>query len=156
MFVIFILRKRSETVEAKRTCKVFGLLERHGTQVPQVALVAHEHDDHLLVAVVAQLFEPLAHAHVRLVLGQIVDEQSADSTAIERVRDGAESLLASRVPHLCLNVYIYMHTIYRILYTSSLKTSSHVFGLTLIFLLLIWTVRVENSTPMVLVDLKSN
>ena len=48
----------------------------------QVALVADEHDDDVAVGMVAQLAQPLLGVLVRDVLGNVIDEQSADRTSI--------------------------------------------------------------------------
>ena len=71
----------------------------------QICFVSDEHDDHLAVAVLAQLFEPFLHVHVRVVLGDVVDEKSSYCAAIKRARDRSESLLTGRVPHLSFDLF---------------------------------------------------
>lgn len=58
------------------TCKAPGLIGGHGPQVPQVALVAHQHDDDVGIGVVLQLLQPALGVFVRQVLGDVVDQQS--------------------------------------------------------------------------------
>ena len=62
-----------------------GLLGRDGAQVPQVALVADEHDDNVRVGMVAELLEPAGDVDVGGVLCDVVDEQSPDGTAVVAV-----------------------------------------------------------------------
>lgn len=68
--------------------------------MPEIALVAHKHDDDILIGMVAQLSQPPFHILVRQMLGDVIDEQSADGTTIVRRRDGTISLLSGRVPDL--------------------------------------------------------
>jgi hypothetical protein len=50
--------------------------------VLEIALVADKHDDDALVSVVAKLLQPARDVGVCRLLGNVVDEQSADSTAV--------------------------------------------------------------------------
>lgn len=68
----------------------------------QIGLVADEHDDNIVVGVIAQLAQPLLGVLVRDVLGNVVDEESTDGAAIVRARDRPVALLAGRVPDLSL------------------------------------------------------
>jgi hypothetical protein len=66
--------------------------------VPQIALVTNEHNDDVRVGVVPQLLEPAEDVDVGRVLGDVVDEEGTDRTAVvaeeekkvsgERVRGG--------------------------------------------------------------------
>jgi hypothetical protein len=74
------------------------LLRRDRPQVPQIALVTNEHNDDVRVGVVPQLLEPAEDVDVGRVLGDVVDEEGTDRTAVvaeeekkvsgERVRGG--------------------------------------------------------------------
>lgn len=79
----------------RRTGKSLGLVGGNSTQVLEIALVADKHNNNVLVGVVPKLLEPAGHVLVRRVLGNVVDEQCADSSAVVRRRDGTVALLAS-------------------------------------------------------------
>ena len=68
--------------------------------MPQIALVSDEHDDNVGISVVAQLLEPAGDVLVGLVLANIVNQESANSTAVVCGGDSAVALLASCVPNL--------------------------------------------------------
>lgn len=72
--------------EAVLLTEQFCLFSRHGPEVPQIALVADEHDDDLGVGVVAQFLEPSEDVDVGRVLGDVVHEQGTDSAAVVAVR----------------------------------------------------------------------
>jgi hypothetical protein len=63
--------------------------------VLEIALVADEHDDNVLVGVVAQLLEPAGHVLVGRVLGNVVNEEGSNGTAVVGRGDGAVALLTS-------------------------------------------------------------
>lgn len=63
-------------------CELLGLLCWHSPQMPQIALVSHQHDDDIRVRVVPQLLQPPGYILVRLVLADVVDEQGADRSAV--------------------------------------------------------------------------
>lgn len=86
-----------------RTGKLLGVLCGHGSQMPQIALVTHKHDDDVLVGMVAQFLQPSVHVLKRHALADIVDEEGADSTAVVGRGDGAITFLASSIPNLCLD-----------------------------------------------------
>jgi len=85
--------------------KQLRLVRGHGAQVPQVGLVAHQHDDDVLVGVVAQLPQPPLHVLVGQMLGNVIDEQGSHSTAVVGRGDGAVTLLAGRIPDLRFNCF---------------------------------------------------
>lgn len=95
-----VQRRRLDKAERIALGKRLGLFGRHHTQMPQIALVAHQHDDDILVSMVAQLSQPSFHILVRQMLGDVVDEQRTDGAAIVRGRDGTVALLASGIPDL--------------------------------------------------------
>lgn len=68
--------------------------------MPEIALVAHQHDEYVLVRVVAQLAQPALHVLVGQVLGDVVHQQRADCAAVVRRGDRAVPLLARCVPYL--------------------------------------------------------
>ena len=84
------------------------VLRRHGAQVAQVRLVAHQHDHDVGVGVVAKLPEPALHVLVRQVLGDVVDEQSTDGAPVvtvgkfqltSKIRSEISSLVTIRTKH---------------------------------------------------------
>ena len=86
-----------------RTGKGLGLLSRHRTKVPQIALVSNQHDDDVGVGVVPELLEPSCDVLVGLVLADVVDEEGTDRTAVVGRSDGAIALLSCRIPDLGLD-----------------------------------------------------
>ena len=71
--------------------------------MPQIALVSDQHDDDVRVSVVAELLQPPGHILICLVLADIVDKQSTNSTPVIGRCNGSVSLLASSVPNLRLD-----------------------------------------------------
>lgn len=71
--------------------------------MPQVRLVADEHDDNVRVCMIPELLEPSADIDVARVLGDVVDEQGTHRSTVVGRSDGSVSLLTSRVPDLCLD-----------------------------------------------------
>ena len=69
----------------------------------QIALVSNQHDDDVVVGVIAQLFQPSRDVLECLVLADVVDEQRADCAAVVGGGDGAVALLSSCVPDLRLD-----------------------------------------------------
>ena len=80
-----------------------GLVGLDGAEVPQVGLVADEHDDDVGLGVVAELLEPALDVLEGGVLGDVVDEEGADGAAVVGRGDGAVALLAGGVPDLGLD-----------------------------------------------------
>lgn len=64
------------------TCKAPGLVGGHGAQVPQVALIAHQHDDDVGVGVVLQLRQPALGVLIRQILGDVVHQQRSHRPAV--------------------------------------------------------------------------
>lgn len=80
-----------------------GLVRLHGAEVPQVGLVADEHDDDVGLGVVAELLEPALNVLKGGVLGDVVDEESPDGAPVVSRGDGPIALLAGSVPDLGLD-----------------------------------------------------
>lgn len=74
--------------------KRLGLVSGDGAEVLEIALVADEHNDNVLVGVVAELLEPAGHVLVGRVLGNVVDEERTDSAAVVGRGDCTVALLA--------------------------------------------------------------
>jgi hypothetical protein len=87
----------------RHTGKSLGFLRRHCPQMPQIALVSHEHDNDVAVGVVTQLLQPPRDILVRLVLADVIHEQCPHSSAVVGGGDGSVSLLAGCVPDLSLD-----------------------------------------------------
>mmetsp|Transcript_60445 Transcript_60445/g.148696 ORF Transcript_60445/g.148696 Transcript_60445/m.148696 type:complete len:272 (-) Transcript_60445:163-978(-) len=75
----------------------------HGAQVPQIALVAHQHDDDVVVSMVPELLQPAVHVLEGDVLGDVVDEKRADRSPVIGAGDRPVPLLPSCVPDLRLD-----------------------------------------------------
>lgn len=88
---------------SQHTRKVLAVLCRHGSQVPLIGLVAHEHDDNVAVRMVPQLLQPPGHVLEREALADVVDEERADSAAVVGRGNGAVPFLARSVPNLRLD-----------------------------------------------------
>lgn len=71
--------------------------------MPQIALVAHQHDDDVGVGMIAQLLQPARDILVGLVLGDVVDEQGAHRATVVGRSDGAVAFLTRGVPDLGLD-----------------------------------------------------
>lgn len=84
----------------RRTSKLLRLLGRHRSEMPQIALISHKHNDNVRICVVAQLLQPSGHILVCLVLAYIVDEQRADRASVVGRRNSPVPLLACCVPDL--------------------------------------------------------
>ena len=72
------------------TCILRCLVSGHCSEVPQVTLVAHQHDDNVGVSMVPQFLQPPLHVLVSEVLGNVIDQQSPHCTTVvpARVRGG--------------------------------------------------------------------
>jgi len=66
----------------KPTSKSFGFIHRHSSQVSQVALVAHQHDDYVVIGVISQFTQPPLNVLVCEMFCNVVDKQGTDSTAV--------------------------------------------------------------------------
>lgn len=62
--------------------KEFCLFGRDGAQVPQIALVADEHDDNLGIGVITEFLEPAEDVDVGGVFRNVVHEEGADGSAV--------------------------------------------------------------------------
>ena len=69
----------------------------------QIALVSHQHDHDIGVCVVSQLLQPAGDVFKGEVLGDVIDEEGPDSTAVVGRRNGPVALLAGGVPDLRLD-----------------------------------------------------
>lgn len=87
----------------QHTCKLLGLFRGHSPQVPQIALVTNQHDDDVGVGMIAELLQPPVDIVVGLVLTDIIDEKSTDSTPIVSGGDGTVTFLTSSIPNLSLD-----------------------------------------------------
>lgn len=77
-----IPRQQQEIPLSCPTCESSGLVRGDSSEVAQVALVAHEHDDDVAVGVVPQLLQPPLHILVREVLGDVVHQQCPHSSTV--------------------------------------------------------------------------
>ena len=80
---------RIQERESMPTGKRLGLICGYCTQVFQIALVAHKHDDDIRISVVPQFLQPPCHVNIGCVLGDIIDQKGANSTTV--VTTGTES-----------------------------------------------------------------
>lgn len=75
--------------------ELLGLVGRDGTKVTQIALVTNKHDHNVVIGVVAELLEPAANVLISSMLGDVVDQQSTDSSTVVSRSDGTVTLLSS-------------------------------------------------------------
>lgn len=94
---------RSPERNRPRTGKLLRILCGHSPQMPQIALVSDQHDNNVRVRVIAQLLQPPVDIIVGLVLADIVDQESTDSTAIVGRCNRAVPFLAGGIPNLSLD-----------------------------------------------------
>ena len=71
-----------------------------------VALVGHQHLRNILAGVLVYLLEPVLDVSEGLLVGAVVDQDDAHGSLVVGLRDGAEPLLASSVPHLQLHALL--------------------------------------------------
>ena len=76
-----------------RKCPCRVLL--HCTDVPQVTLVPHQHDDDVRVCMVSQLLQPPLNVLECRLFRDVVHQQRTHRAAVVRARDGAVPLLTS-------------------------------------------------------------
>jgi len=81
----------------------FGGVGRHFAQVSQIRFVPNQHNHDVVGGVFAELREPSLDVFEGGVLGNVIDEERADGTAIICARDRSVSLLTSRIPDLGLD-----------------------------------------------------
>ena len=55
-----------------RTCKSPGLVRGHSPEMAQVALVARQHDDDVVVGMIPQFLQPALHVFIGQVLGDVI------------------------------------------------------------------------------------
>ena len=72
-----------------------SLLGRHLALSLEIALVADQHDDDVLVRVASAVLEPALEVVKGLAARDIIHQQSSGSASVVRSRDRAELLLAS-------------------------------------------------------------
>lgn len=48
----------------------------------EVALIAHQHDDDVVVCVIPQLLQPALHVLIGEMFGNVIDEKGPDSAAV--------------------------------------------------------------------------
>jgi hypothetical protein len=98
-----IQRRRLNEAQAVLARKLLRLLRGHCSQMPQIALVAHQHNHNIRVGMIPQLLQPPRHILVRLVFADIVHEQRTHSTTVVSGGDGAVAFLPRRIPDLGLD-----------------------------------------------------
>lgn len=84
----------------------------------QIALVSNQHNDDVRISMIPQLLQPSCDILVRLVLADIVDQQSSHGSPIVGRCNSTISLLTGSIPNLCLDgLRIYLDRPSRELYT---------------------------------------
>jgi hypothetical protein len=71
--------------------------------MPQIALVAHQHNHNIRVRMIPELLQPPSHILISLVLADIIDKERADGSTVVGRGDGTVALLTRGVPDLGLD-----------------------------------------------------
>ena len=100
--VVGVLGAGLHEFDAQRVRQLFRLVVGHDLLGGQVALVAHQELSHPLGGVLVDLLDPVLHVVEGLLVGDVVDHDDAVGAPVVGAGDGAEPLLASRVPDLQL------------------------------------------------------
>jgi len=69
----------------ERTGKGLRLIGGHRPQVLQITLVSDQHDHNVRVGMISELLQPAGDVDVGSMLCNVVDEESANSTAVVAV-----------------------------------------------------------------------
>ena len=85
------------------TCKRLRLLRRHRPQVPQIALVAYQHDHNTRIRMIPELFQPPRDVLICLVLANVVNKQRSYRSSVVCRCDSPIALLPCRIPDLSLD-----------------------------------------------------
>lgn len=96
-------RRRLDVGQAFRLGEALRVVGGDSPEVPQVGLVADEHDSDVGVGVVAQLLEPPADVLEGGGLAHVVDQDRAERPTVVGACNCAVPLLACRVPDLRLD-----------------------------------------------------
>lgn len=65
-----------------QTCESSGLIGGNGPEVPQIALVAHQHDDDVVIRVIPQLLQPAFDVFVSQMFCDVIDQKSSNCTPV--------------------------------------------------------------------------
>lgn len=71
--------------------------------MPLITLVSDQHDDNIAIGMIPQLLQPPRDIFVGNRLGDIVNKEGTNSSAIVCASNGTVALLAGRIPNLSLN-----------------------------------------------------
>lgn len=74
--------------------ELLGLVSGDGTKMTQIAFVTDKHNHNVVIGVVAKLLEPAANILIGSMLGNIVDQQGTDGTAVVSRSDSTVTLLS--------------------------------------------------------------
>lgn len=88
--------------QERLTCKSSGLIGGHSPQVPQIALVAHQHDDNVVIRMIPQLLQPAFHILVSQMLCDVIDQKSTNCTPVVPIREIKEIFIFLRFIELIL------------------------------------------------------
>ncbi len=82
------------------TGKLLRLFRRYRPQMPQIALISHQHNHNIRIGMIPQLFQPPLHILVRLMLADIIHQQSPHSAPIVCGGDSTVAFLPCCIPDL--------------------------------------------------------
>ena len=100
-----IQSRRLDEAQVVLTGECSRLLCWHSSQVLQIALVSHQHDNDIAICMIPQLLQPPRHILIRLMLADIVNKERTNSTTVVRRGYGAITLLTSSVPDLSFDCF---------------------------------------------------
>mmetsp|Transcript_33767 Transcript_33767/g.78428 ORF Transcript_33767/g.78428 Transcript_33767/m.78428 type:complete len:216 (+) Transcript_33767:146-793(+) len=93
-----------QEVEAIAGCKSVAFLIGHLTLLVLVGLVAYQSNDELWIRILAGLMKPFPHVLEAVSPRDVVDQKRSSSPPVVASDDGAEAILAGRVPTLQLDL----------------------------------------------------
>ena len=99
------MRTSHEKLQAVLISKSLSLIFSNLTMVRIVALRAYQHLKHIFVCVLLNLAQPRLHVIKCLHVRRVECKQNTMRSLVIRLCDGAESLLACRVPNLQLHAF---------------------------------------------------
>ncbi len=101
------------------TCKSSGLISGNSPEMPQIALVAHQHDDNVVISMIPQLLQPALHILISQMLCDVIDQKSSNCTPVVSVKETYVKyilkmyILMSKVPTaIPFSTEIWMTTVY--------------------------------------------
>ncbi len=78
------------------TCKSSGLISGNSPEMPQIALVAHQHDDNVVIRMIPQLLQPALHILISQMLCDVIDQKSSNCTPVVSMKETHVNIYTSQ------------------------------------------------------------